>query len=428
MMEGFIRAISRLLLSFIVPVVSASGAIAADTSQAIFHPSFRTLKVTLSGDEFAPAVLMASDDESHIVISFDELSEERRYMRYELLHCDPLWRPDDLVASEFLSGFNEGVVDDYEYSRATLVHYVNYRIVIPNDQIRITASGNYLVRVYDENDPDMTLLQARFSVCEYSAEMFPAVTSLTDIDANDSHQQVSLVADLRHLDDLSDPYSELTLVVSQNERSDNEVVLTVPQRVGGTKVFFEHLRPLIFNAGNEYRRFETVSSSYPGMGVEHIAFHSPVYHYNLAVDAPRDGHQYIYDRTQHGRFFVREYSTSRPDTEADYGLVNFTLDIDEMVGGDIFIEGDITGRKFDPASRMVYNRATGQYEQSLLLKQGAYNYQYLFVPSGSLSGQTGLIEGDHFQTENEYTLKLYHRPRGSRYHRLVGVSRVTSGL
>ncbi len=417
----------RLWATLLLLTIVSSASRGEDTSQTIFNPAFKSLRVTAEGDEFAPPVVMAADAESRIVISFDELSEERRFMRYELWHCDALWHRDGLVASEFLDGFNEGYVEDYEYSRATLVHYINYRITLPNEQIRITATGNYLVRVYDESDPETTLLQARFSVCDYSAELLPSVTTLTDIDANDSHQQVSLTADLRHLTELSDPYTELILVVSQNGRCDNEVVLKVPQRVGGTKVFYEHLRSLIFPAGNEYRRFETVSSSYPGMRVEHIEFHHPVYHYDLAVDYPRASHLYTYDRTQHGRFFVREYSTDRPDTEADYAMVNFSLEMPELPDGDIFIEGDLTGRSFSPASRLVYNRATGRYEQSLLLKQGAYNYQYLFVPPGSTVGQTAIVDGDKYQTVNEYTIKLYHRPRGSRYDRLVGVTRVKSG-
>lgn len=402
--------------------------LADDTAQQIFHPAFRSLRVTAQSDDFAPAVVMIGDEGSRVVISFDEISEERRFMRYELIHCDARWQPEGLVASEFLDGFNEGTVEDYEYSRATLVHYVNYRIVIPNDEIRITATGNYLLRVYDESDPDETLLQARFAVCDYKAELLPSVSSLTDIDANVSHQQVSLTADLRHLTELSDPFTEIILSVSQNGRPDTEVLLTAPQRVAGTRLYYEHLRPLIFPSGNEYRRFETVSTTYPGMGVENISFVNPVYHFDLTVDEPRAGRLYTYDSTQHGRFFVREASSSESDTEADYTMVNFSLAMPRLTDGDIFIDGDLTQRRFDPSSRMVYNNATGRYEQSLLLKQGAYNYQYLFVPSGSERGQSSVVEGDNYQTTNEYTFKLYHRPRGSRYDRLVGVTRVMSGI
>lgn len=318
-------------------------------------------------------------------------------------------------------------MEDYEFSRATLVHYVHYTITIPNREVRITEPGNYLLRVYDESDPEETLLQARFGVSDFSAGVFVGVSSLTDIDANRSHQQVDFTVDIQHVAGIDDPFNDLKVVVSQNGRLDNEVVLTAPQRVLGNRVIYEHLRPLIFDAGNEYRRFETVSTSYPGMRVENITYESPIYNMWLYTDTPRAGESYSYDSTQHGRFFIREYSSSRSDTEADYVMTNFALEMPELPDADIFIDGDLTQRRFDPLSRMVYNHATGRYEQSLLLKQGAYNYNYLTVPSGSEKGATGPVEGDFHQTTNEYTVKVYHRPRGSRFDRLIGVGMVVSG-
>ncbi|MDE5827695.1 MAG: DUF5103 domain-containing protein [Duncaniella sp.] len=507
-----------------------------DTSQGILDPAFRTLKVELEGYPFSPPVITLGDPMSRLTVSFDELTEERRFMRYELIHCDALWEPEGLVASEFLDGFNEGIVEDYAYSRATLVHYVHYTITIPNSDVRITETGNYLLRVYDESDPDVTLLQARFGVSDFSAGVYAGVSSLTDIDANGSHQQVEFTVDLAHVRGVDDPFNDLKIVVSQNGRPDSEVVLTAPQRLMGDRVIYEHLRPLIFPAGNEYRRFETVSTNYPGMGVENIAFAEPIYNmwlyvdtpragtpysydstqhgrffvresssdrddpfndlkivvsqngrpdsevvltapqrlmgdrviyehlrplifpagneyrrfetvstnypgmgveniafaepiYNmwLYVDTPRAGTPYSYDSTQHGRFFVRESSSDRSDTEADYVMTHFALEMPELHGADIFIEGDLTQRRFDPLSRMVYNRSTGRYEQSLLLKQGAYNYRYLAVPSGSLRGETAPVEGDFHQTTNEYTIKVYHRPRGGRFDRLIGVGSLMSG-
>ncbi len=424
-MAGSYRLVLLLIL-LVFSVKSVAGE-PMDTSQGIFHPSFRTLKVTLEGDEFAPPVLTLRDRNSHVTVSFDEIADDRRFMRYELVHCDALWRPEGLVASEFLDGFNEGVVEDYDFSRATLVHYVHYTISIPNREVRITQAGNYLLRVYDESDPDETLLQARFGVSDFSARVMADVSSRTDIDANVSHQQLGVTVDLKHVDGVEDPFNDLVVVISQNGRTDNEVVLRNPQRVLGERVIYEHLTPLIFRAGNEYRRFETVSTSYPGMGVESIGYDAPIYNMWLYTDFPRARVPYSYDSTQHGRFFVRGES-SRPDTEADYVMTHFSLEMPEVVGGDVFIDGDLTQRRFDPSSRMVYNRATGRYEHSMLLKQGAYNYQYLCVPFGSGKGDVAPVDGDFYQTTNEYMVKVYHRPRGSRFDRLIGVTMVTSGV
>lgn len=414
-------SVTGLILSICIPILHAQ----EDTAQGVIHPSFHTLQVGLEGAMFAPPVIDLHNPSEHIVISFDEIADDRRYLRYSLVHCDASWQPEGLVDSEFLDSFNEGTIEDYAFSQATLVHYVNYNIVIPNDQIRITQPGNYLVRVYDESNPDETLLQARFYVSDHKVGVGAGVTTRTDIDANRSHQQLELRVDTRYLD-LDDPFNDLKIVITQNGRPDTQTILTTPQRLGSKEVIYEHLRPLIFPAGNEYRRFETVSTSYPGMGVERIERDAPVFNMMLYADEPRAGKSYNYDQTHHGRFVVRDAGVSDPDTEADYVMTNFTLLMDPVEGYDIFLDGDFTDRRFSPMSRMIYNEASGAYEQSLLLKQGAYNYQYLAVPSGSMKGETGLIEGDNYQTVNEYTIMVYHRPRGSRFDRLVGYGTVLS--
>lgn len=405
-------------LLFLVGTLSLS-AQTSDTRQRIYHPAFKSLQVEVEGRRMMPPVISLNSDD-RILISFDEIADERRYMRYELIHCDASWRPEGLVDSEFLDGFNQGDVDDFDYSRATTIHYVNYRIAIPNAQMRPLISGNYLVRVYPEDDPETTLLTARFSISEDSMTISGDVSSRTDIDTNDSHQQLAVIVDAGDAP-IDDIYSDIRLVIEQNGRNDNSIAITRPLRAVGKKAIFEHLRPLIFNAGNEYRRMEIVSVNYPGMHVESIDRIEPYYHFTLATDTPRKNEMYLYDQTQHGRFTIREYDSDRSDTEADYALVDFTLEIDELHGFDVYIDGDFTQRSFDDSSKMSYNRTTGRYEKRLLLKQGAYNYQYLAVAQGQNTGLTSEIEGDKYPTVNEYVVRAYYRPRGTRYDRLADI-------
>lgn len=417
----------RLILSLYAAVIAscAWAMETVDTSQGVIAPSFHSLQVVFAGSEMGEPVIDLHNPADRVVISFDELSDDRRYMRYSLVHCDALWQPEGLVDSEFLDSFNEGTVEDYDYSQATIVHYVHYTITLPNEQVRITQPGNYLVKVYDESDPEETLLQARFYVSDNTVGIKADVTTRTDIDTNLAHQQLGLTVDTRYLNP-EDPFNDLKVVVTQNGRPDTETVIVSPQRLGSREVIYEHLRPLIFPAGNEYRRFETVSTNYPGMGVERIERDAPVYNMMLYADEPRSSKDYLFDRTQHGRYLVRSSDVSDSSTEADYVMTNFTLAMPPLAGYDIFIDGDLTDRRFSPSSRMVYNEASGAYEQSLLLKQGSYNYQYLAVPSGSLKGETGPVEGNKYQTVNEYTIKVYHRPKGTRFDRLVGYGVVSS--
>lgn len=418
------RFYTILSLLMLLPLV-LSAADVDDTMNGIFDSRFKTLQVKLEGNDYAPPVIALESDD-RVVISFDELTEEHSYLRYSLVHCNANWQPSGLVDSEFVDGFNLGEVENYEYSQLTTTHYVHYSIALPNDEVRFTISGNYLLRVFPENDPEETILQARFMVSEANVGVVANVTSRTDVDYNNAHQQLSLEVDASKLN-VQDMYNDLKIIVSQNSRNDNEVVVDKPLRVSMNKAYYEHLTPLIFKAGNEYRRMETVSVNYPGMGVERIQYVGPYYNMWLRNDRLRSLDQYLYDQTQYGRFTIREYNSSQSDIEADYVMTHFSLELPEQSQYGIFLDGEFTNHRFDPESRMVFNRATGRYEKTLLLKQGAYNYQYLAVPVGSMVGLTAPLEGDFYETVNEYLVKVYYHRPGERYDRLVGVALVYSG-
>lgn len=397
-----------------------------DTSTQIKHHSFHSLQTKVNGsDQLPPVIMLGTDD--RLTICFDEIADDRRYMRYELIHCNMRWQPDALIPTEFLNGFNEGAIENYRFSEATMAHYIHYELQIPNEEINPLISGNYLLRVYDESEPEVTLLQSRFCIVEPITKVFAEATSRTDIDYNGSHQQLKVTVDTEGAD-VANIFTDMAIAVSQNSRIDNIAIVNTPTRISGQEIHYEHCPALIFPAGNEYRRMEIVSTTYPGMGVSELGFANPFYHAILYTDTPRAEQSYTYDSTQHGRFRIRQYESDDSDTEADYIMTHFSLEIPEQKGVDIFLDGDFVQRRFSPESRMVFNRATGLYEHSMLLKQGAYNYQYLAVPYGKTIGYTSLIEGDFYQTINEYLVMVYlHRP-GERYDRLVGITSTLSGL
>lgn len=397
----------------------------SDTHTQIFAPGFKSLQTKINGnDQLPPVIMMDSDD--RLEINFDELADDRRYLRYELIHCNTNWTPDKLLPSEYVEGFNEGLIDEYSYSQATLLQYVHYRLVIPDPDLKIKLSGNYLLRVYDEADRDETLLQVRFSVAEPLMKASVSVTSRTDRDYNGRLQQLTVSVDAKGTD-VNNMMNDLIVTVSQNGREDNQVSVRTPTRIAGTTAIWEHVPDLIFQAGNEYRRMEIISTTYPGMHVADIMFTDPLYQMILKTDIPRANLPYSFDSTQKGRFRIRQFNSDNSDTEAEYVMTHFSLDAPQLTDADIFLDGDFTLRQFSPESMMVYNRATGRYEAAVLLKQGAYNYQYLTVPHGSMKGSTLPIEGDFYQTANEYLIKVYFRQPGARYDRLVAVTQVTAG-
>lgn len=411
--------------TIILAIAASVAAYATDTRTAIFDSNFRSLRACTESNYYAPPVVELGGDD-RVRIEFDEISPEMRYMRYSLLHCDANWQPSQLVESDYVDGFNEADIEEYDFSSGTFANYVHYGISLPNEDMPILLSGNYLLRVYPEEDSENTLLQVRFSIVEKAVDIFAEVTSRTDIDYNKSHQQVTVTVDTKDYR-VENMYADLKVVVTQNARSDNEAIVTNPLRVSSNKAFFEHDRKLIFPAGNEFRRFEMTTTNYIGMGIDRYAYHDPFYHAKLKIDEPRCYGSYTYDQTQYGRFTIRESNAFDSNTGADYMIVHFALDIPRQSGGDIFVDGEFTQHNFTNANRMHFNEATNRYELDMPLKQGAYNYQYLWLPHGSKAALTAPIEGDFYQTVNEYQIKVYNRRLGERYDRLIGYTVLYSG-
>lgn len=398
-----------------------------DTRTHIFDNNVRSLKVCLDNNMYIPPVLMMNGD-NYLVVNFDYIDYDVHYLRYSVTHCNADWQPSQLLESEYVSGFNYADIDDYEQSMATYVHYYNYQFTLPNADMEFLVSGNYLLTVYEQDDPDKLLFQTRFSVCEGTVNVLPQVTSRTDVEYNNRLQQVSF--DVRFKPgQIRDPYSELTCVVSQNSREDNAVVVTRPMMVQNDRVTYDHNRDLIFFAGNEFRRFETVSAHNINMGVRSIRYYEPMYHATLMVDEPRSEMQYLYDKTQFGRFTIRNAEAyDENPLEADYMITHFTLDAGgKLYGGNVWLYGEFINGFPSSQAMMKYDASSGCYTAEMLLKQGAYNYLYLWVPDGTTVGQTGLIEGDHYETINEYLVKVYDRPMGERYDHFVGYGVAYSG-
>lgn len=414
------RSFRRLVAVAVMVTGMAVATMAMDTATGVFDPMFRSLTAAPVGNPFAPPVLILGSADQ-LIVSFDELNTDRRYLRCRLVHCNADWQPSRLNESEYLNGFNLDEINDYAFSQGTTTHYVNYRYVLPNENMQPMVSGNYLLQVYDENDPDKVLLQTRFMVSENSAAVMCDATSRTDVDYNEAHQQLSVVVDTEDAH-VRDPFNDLRVVISQNSRTDNAVQLQQPLRLEGKRAVYEHQRPLIFTAGNEYRRMETVSTRFPSMGVAEVEYRHPYYHFILASDAPRAEQQYLYDETQHGHFMIHEYEAPDPATQAEYGVVHFTLEMPRINGADVYLDGDFTRRRLDDEARMTYDTEAQAYTKACLLKQGAYNYQYLVVPHGAKAGITAPVEGNKYQTVNEYLVLVYHREPLSRYDRLIGAA------
>lgn len=381
----------------------------------------KSLQVEVNGDWSLPPVMVLGGGD-YIEISFDRLTHEYRDLRYFIKHCNADWSVSDMYEIDYLDGFNNNCIDDNAPSLNTTVDYTHYSLRIPNENVSLKLSGNYILEIADYDD-DRLLAEVCFSVLEPQISVGAKVSSNTTIDTNKNHQQVSIY--INSMDyEIRFPQTELKVYVRQNCRVDNWVTGIKPSFIGNGRIEYVNDKNLIFNAGNEFRRFEMLNESDVMMGVSKIGYYAPYYHATLYTDQPRKN--YYYDEDQDGRFIIRNNNSYDSATEADYAFVHFTLHSPYLHDSDVYITGELSNNLFDDYNRMIYNDELQQYEKTLLLKQGIYNYQYLSKAAGAKEGNTADIEGDYYETENQYTIYVYHRAFGERYDRFIGFSTVYS--
>jgi hypothetical protein len=376
----------------------------------------QTLRVLKTNSwEQAPVIDLQKGEQ--IEISFDVLGAAPEYYTYRIFHCNADWTPSQIIESEYLTGLQNNPINDYVNSFNTKMDYVNYKLLIPNENTTLKLSGNYIVQIISGENNNV-VLNACFSVVESQASIQMQISSITDKGANNKYQAVSF--EVNYGNDIRIPAQDLKIYVRQNNRLDNKVLLSKPLNIQNRKAIYDHTPALIFDAGNEYRSFEMTTVHYAGMHIEAVEYHSPYFHSILKPDYVRSARAYLFYDDLNGRIFIHNKDAENSDIEADYQFVHFYIPCEKPFSEKIYILSDAFHNILDARSQMEYSEKEKGYVKSVLLKEGYYNYLYVNKADDLSPASTSLVEGNYYQTENEYQVWVYARTTGMRYDKLIG--------
>ena len=384
-------------------IVMFAGMMTAEAGNVIKEPQIKSLQVVVNQDWLSPAVMRLGTDDV-LNVGFDELSHDYHRYTYRVEHCEADWTPSTaLFESDWLEGFNGNPIDDYDASVNTTVAYTHYRFQIPNDRMRLRLSGNYRIHVCDDDMREVMTID--FCVTEQSMPLAMGITTNTDIDTNVSHQQVSLTLNYG-VARVTDPANQLRVVVRQNGREDNQKLNPKPTILTGSNAEWRHSRELIFDAGNEYRKYEVLDVSHPTMGIDQMVWNGEHYEAYPFIDEPR--RHYLYDEDANGAFLIRNSDNWEIETTCDYVWVVYRMKSPCLPEGQMVIDGWWTTDADPTTYTMTYDAAKGTYTARILQKQGYYSYQYLWQqPKGMRLMPPS--EGSFYQTENRYQAYVYYR-------------------
>lgn len=358
-----------------------------------------------------------------MVFHFDLLDDQAETYSYTFIHCDKDWNRSDIFPNDYTDGFAENQVEDYESSFNTTVKYTHYKITFPNDRVQLKLSGNYILVVSPIDRPDEPSITQRFIVTEDAVKIAADVHRPMISADNNTQQQVDFTVAYPGLS-ISDPFRNIYAFILQNGRWDNAKRNLKPDFSGVNELKYNSLSDKnIFQGGNEYRYFDIKSIRYQSEFIRGIDFVNAGYNVYLFPSDSREFKPYFYWQDFNGKYYIAIQEGKKYDIDADYVNVLFTLPTKQFIaGGNIYVSGGLNNWQFDNNNRMIFNADKGEYECSMLLKQGWYNYEYVYLKNGTTDGTASFFEGSHYETENDYSILIYYRNPQDRYDRVVGTT------
>lgn len=395
--------------------------LAANAWHSVKMPNIKSLEVILNDDfEALPVLQLKGHDVMHI--SFDELSHNYKRFTYHLEPCNPDWTPTEgLFDADWLEGINDQPIDQYDNSINTSVLYTHYAFDFPNEHTNVRISGNFRLHIVDdETQEDAAIVE--FRVLEPIVNVGLGATTNTDLDLNDRYQQVNMTVKLNGLK-VTRLDEQLQTFVMQNGREDNMKVNVKPNYITPQAFQWEHNRRLIFDAGNEYHKFEVLDPRHISMGLADVLWDKETNTWHAVVYPCEERRSYLYDEDTDGAFLLRNSDNYDAERTSEYVYMHYILKpLREYQDAHIVVNGRWTTEPLDNYI-MQYDEAEQVYKLTVMQKLGYYNYQLLLM---DYDGTTHTLpeEGSFFETENKYQAFVYYKDTAERAWRLVGFQEI----
>lgn len=418
--------INRILLQHIATVSLISILLITYNTKSQ-ESQIKTIKIYNSNSEISEPIIELNTSET-ITLSFDDLSDSPISYSYTLLHCTNDWNESRLMKSDYMDGFDINPINDYQNSYSTTIPYTHYKLKIPNNDVKLKISGNYIIKVIDSYNPEKVVLEQKFMVVEPLLTIDATLRQPFSIDKKTTSQQINLVIKTNQTS-ISNPYSDLIVNVQQNGQILNSYSRLKPVFIRSNEIDYSSPDNLVFDGVNEFRSFNTNSIRYISSGIQNIDHIGSEYGIQLIPSENNRKKLYITVPDINGKNKINLENSNQSEVEADYVWVYFTLPYyDQLEGKEVYVYGALTNWQALPQNQMHYNTQREAFELRLLLKQGYYNYRYVVKDSKTGEFDQTFFEGNHFETENNYQILVYLKQPSTRYERLIGYKTINSAM
>ncbi len=372
-------------------------------------------------------IIPLEDMMGRLTLSFDIIDGEGEVLNYTFIHCNHDWQPTEIQRIQYASGYESDRLDDYAFSRNTLIDYVNYQLKFPREEMMPFISGNYLLIVFGDDLNDLYFTR-RFMIVDEKAHVGATVPRYPDdLTLADTHQQLNVRVNMsNYLTGNTQLYSFLT--IRQNGRWDNAVEGLKPTYVYPDYISFEHHPQTVFEGTNQFIRFNTSNFYFQSENLAHIRQTDESFEIDIATAESWAKKAYTSYEDIHGEKFIYVEDENLDNaTEADYCRVNFFYKSEApLTHEDLYIMGALNDWCFNESNKMTYDYRLHGYTCSMVLKQGYYNFMFVTLDRQTHEIMTDLTAGNHWETNNVYKLYFYFYNTLKGYDELIGYSVVNS--
>ncbi len=343
-----------------------------------------------------------------LTLNFDDLNLKDSDYYYQINHLNHLWEKSKLIKSDYIEGYDDNLITNYSNSFNTLVDYKNFKITIPNENLKLKISGNYSISIHDSNGK--FLFERKFSILDEKAFLNIDFFKSKNLENFDFYQNLDVTVNCSNCNSMTGNSSQLKLVVIKNNQWDNKIVLSRPDFFFDNKLIYKNIE---FKGGDEFYYFDTSNINSTNLKVFKTEL-SDIYNSYLRKDIEKTNKIYEYSPDINGKYLINQ-EIENYETENDYSRVFFSFKPVKVFEEDkIFVVGDFNNYEISEKHQLQLNNDT--YFGNFLFKQGFYNYKYFKINS---LGESNFIEANFWQTENNYTVLLYIKKNTDKYYSLI---------
>ena len=358
-------------------------------------------------------------------LQFDDLYGNDASYFYEIVHCDYNWNPSDIQKRDYLQGFDNQRIQESSSSFNCLQIYTHYRLPFPNSTTQLKISGNYILKILNEDKE--VVFSRKFIVYENLATVPIQIKRARTVTNLDTKHNLEFTIKSNVIN-FQNPLKNIKTVLLQNGKFNNAISNIKPQFTIGNDLVYKYDTPTQFWAGNEFLYFDNKEIRVASNTISRVDNQKDIYSSYLFTNEARANSNYYNNQDVNGNFVIRRLFAENSDVEADYAWVYFSLSapLFRSSDGAIYVTGMFNNYALTAENKMEYNPEKAIYEKAILIKQGFTNFEYLAVkPNGSIDSENA-IDGNYFQTENEYTVLVYYKEDTDRFTRIIGKGSASS--